>query len=288
MSIVKFESNGWIVARHDGAEPWRIECIDLGTRLEYSQPRDIRKLIKRMAESGDLKLSETAGIDEVLMRATVARIEKTGAISGVEHREVTEYWLTRAQALKVAARSETAPADALLDEMIHVFELALDGKLGGQKQLDANIVRALLAEQVEPLRVQLVAVRQQYADIQAENVNLRATITEIRSGSIATATPIELDVIAKLVSDLSALRRRAGNPLWRALHVRQEMSKVAHWGGAPGQRAASLPSVAVPYAKGWLEYEIDRLERGERKAERAAEEARRLAAESRQQRIDFN
>jgi hypothetical protein len=36
------------------------------------------------------------------------------------HREETidEYWLTQAQALKVSARSETAPADALLDEMV--------------------------------------------------------------------------------------------------------------------------------------------------------------------------
>jgi hypothetical protein len=54
-----------------------------------------------------------------------------------------EYWLTRNQALKVAARSETPPADALLDEMIRVFELAIDGKLRLASAVEPPLARLL-------------------------------------------------------------------------------------------------------------------------------------------------
>jgi hypothetical protein len=155
------------------------------------------------------------------------------------------------------------------------------GKTEPATQLDAGFVRALLAEHFEPLRAELAVYR-------SENVELRATIREIRDGRIATATKTELDFIATLVSDLSALRRHAGDKRWRAVNIRQEMAKVARWGARPGDKADCLPSASVPYAQGWLELEIGRLERAEREAARVKAEAQRLASEARQQKLDFD
>lgn len=99
----------------------RVRDVDLAERLGYAQSRDIRKLIKKLAECGDLS--------EVAMRATVTRIEKTGAIRGVEERTVDEYWLTEEEALFVAARSETKVAATILKGIIRVFVLARRGIL---------------------------------------------------------------------------------------------------------------------------------------------------------------
>ncbi len=155
-------------------------------------------------------------------------------------------------------------------------------------QFDPTHIRALLAEHIDPLTHAIAQYRSEMADVKAENARLYSVIHEIRGGSVAIATSTELELIAALVGDLSELRRRAGSPLWRAMHVRQELAKVARWGGAPGQRADSMPSDAVPYAKGWLELEISRLERTERETEKVREQSRRLERGSRQQAIDFS
>jgi len=109
------EVEGWPLGFTCEGEP-RIRDLDLGERLGFDRPRDVRKLVARMVDAGKL--------NDVDQRATVARGE--GAVAA---QPVTEYWLTEAQALKVAARSETDIADALLDEMIHVFMLARRGEL---------------------------------------------------------------------------------------------------------------------------------------------------------------
>jgi hypothetical protein len=62
------------------------------------------------------------------VRATVSR----SSIPNGGFRDDSAYHLTEAQALKVAAKSETEPADKLLDEIIRVFLLAKEGKLPGQ------------------------------------------------------------------------------------------------------------------------------------------------------------
>lgn len=109
---------GWPLLLSDGGEV-RIRDIDLAEKLRYARPRKIRDLIKKLIDEG--KLSEDC-------ERTVRGRSRTPT-GGEVVREVIEYHLTREQALKVAARSETDVADALLTEMIHVFTLALDGKL---------------------------------------------------------------------------------------------------------------------------------------------------------------
>lgn len=103
----------------DDEEP-RVLDLDLADRLGYSRPRDIRKLVERMIKRRQL----------TDVRATVAR----SSMPNGGAREDNAYHLTETQALKVAAKSETEPADKLLDEIIRVFMLAKEGKLPGQSK----------------------------------------------------------------------------------------------------------------------------------------------------------
>lgn len=111
--MVRFvEVQGWQVAVEGvGDAEAKIRDIDLAEKLGYTRPRDIRKLIERLIKEGKLL--------EVCMRASVSRIQKS--TGGVEEREVQEYWLTEAQALKVIAKSGTHIADQILDQVIAVF-----------------------------------------------------------------------------------------------------------------------------------------------------------------------
>jgi hypothetical protein len=109
------EVEGWPLGFDIDDEP-RIRDLDLADRLGYERPRKIRDLIARLI------LDEK--LNDIHQRPTVGRWP-----GQVAAQPVTEYWLTEAQALKVAAKSETEPADALLDEMIRVFLLARRGQL---------------------------------------------------------------------------------------------------------------------------------------------------------------
>ena len=114
---------GWPLGFLAGSQEPRVRDTDLGERLGYDRPRDVRKLIERMEIAEKLK--------DVHRCATVAR--------GAAPEVLTEYWLTEAQALKVAAKSETDVADALLDEMIRVFMLARRGLLETRPALSPEV-----------------------------------------------------------------------------------------------------------------------------------------------------
>ena len=130
---------GWTLARVDGASEVRIHDLELGRRAGLSRPRDIRKAIQRLEKRGRLP--------GICHRAAVARRVTTPQGHEQEY-EVTEYWLTRTEALKVVNALETPPAEAMQDEMIHVFELALDGRLPGQLPIDSAAIRAMLREEI--------------------------------------------------------------------------------------------------------------------------------------------
>lgn len=114
------KSQSTAIAKMVAIEGWTLDVTEdeprvldeeLGRRLGFSRPREIRKLIERMAKTGKLL--------GVLQRATATRYESKPGIW--QERVVDQYWLTEAQALKVVAKSETAIADAILDEVIRVF-----------------------------------------------------------------------------------------------------------------------------------------------------------------------
>lgn len=126
--------DGWSVTM-DGDEP-RIRDEELGIRLGFARPRDIRKLIERLLK--DRKLND------IRIRATVARVELRRGV----HRDqfVNEHWLTEAQALKVIAKSETATADAILDEVIAVFIAVRRGQLGTPQQVPVLSAAPLVSD----------------------------------------------------------------------------------------------------------------------------------------------
>lgn len=131
--LKRYTVDGLVFGHDDGSEEPRIRDIDLAVRLGYERPRSIRVLIGRLVRDG--KLNNSA-LCHALMR------------SG--GRPAQEYWLTEAQAIKVAARSDTEKADTLLDEVIRVFILARKGLLPPQA---APAAQALdLAAVVEMVR----------------------------------------------------------------------------------------------------------------------------------------
>lgn len=112
LSIVQVE--GWQVATggFDDGLP-RVRDIELAEHLGYERPRKMRDLIARLISDGKLNSFEVC--------TTVGQTTEAGG------RPSKEYWLTEAQALKVVAKSETAKADAILDELIRVFLMLRDG-----------------------------------------------------------------------------------------------------------------------------------------------------------------
>lgn len=143
---VEYEGSSWTLYKDD-SRPY-IRDLDWAERLGYERPRDIRELIRRLASEGRLGVCRT-------VRQT------SGALGG---RPATEYYLTEGQALKVAAKSETDYADAILDQIIAVFFAVRDGARGPQKggmgsgiDLGALIRKELTAAVQEEVRA---AVRQ--------------------------------------------------------------------------------------------------------------------------------
>jgi hypothetical protein len=109
------EVDGCMLDVQDG-EP-RIRDVDLGEVLGYERPRVIRELIER-------NLDDLPGIQQ---RRAVRRYEIR---PGVEHSQgVAEYHLSEAEALFIAARSETPAGAAVLRRLIDVFLLARRGLL---------------------------------------------------------------------------------------------------------------------------------------------------------------
>lgn len=98
--------NGYLVRRDFGDDEPRIHDLELARRLGYARPRKVRDLIAEMERDGKL--------------SNIAYCPEPGRSDG-RGRPASAFWLTEKQALKVIAKSETALADAILDEVIDVF-----------------------------------------------------------------------------------------------------------------------------------------------------------------------
>jgi hypothetical protein len=120
----------WTLTQIDEEKEPRIFDLELAARLGFAQQYDIRKLIKRMASSGQLE-----GI--------VATVAKN---TGKRGRPSESYYLTKAQALKVIARSETPTADKILDEVIAVYIAYQEGQLPPVAQIQPRQESKQIAE----------------------------------------------------------------------------------------------------------------------------------------------
>lgn len=121
--------DGWTLGFAGETDEPRIRDVELGERLGFDRPRDVRKLVARVAKS------PTFGAVEVC--ATVART--SGGRPG------SEFWLTEAQALKVIAKCETEKADTILDEVIAVYLAWRRGQVPQPTIAPASIINALAA-----------------------------------------------------------------------------------------------------------------------------------------------
>jgi hypothetical protein len=92
-----------------------VECEPYGSWLGYARPRDARGFARKLHKDGIINDSEIR-----------VRDRKTPGATG---RPVTEVWLTRTGATKLATRSNTPRAKALLDRVVAVFDAVLDGRL---------------------------------------------------------------------------------------------------------------------------------------------------------------
>ena len=99
---------------HD--EP-RVRDVDIGLRLEFDRPRDIRKLIERHS-------TELLSYGEVC--ATVARTSPKGG------RPSTEYWLNEGQTLLVCMFARTPAAAEVRRQVIEVFMAWRRGEMAPQ------------------------------------------------------------------------------------------------------------------------------------------------------------
>lgn len=88
----------------------RVHDLHLAECLGFSEPRAIRKLIKR----NEAKLSQLG------TRSTVSRVTITGQPS-------EEYYLNKKQAIFIAMKSETDKAFEVQEDIIHVYDAYTNG-----------------------------------------------------------------------------------------------------------------------------------------------------------------
>jgi hypothetical protein len=276
MKIIEFSINGWPLVLVNGSPEPRILDIELAKKLGYAHPADIRKLIRRLMDEGILNESEVF--------ATVAKTSMRGG------RPAKEYWLTEEQAILVTTQSKTETAITQLKTMVHVFRLAAHGQLPGQTQaqsLGADAVRALLEEHLLAFKAEMAIRDRERAIRDREIDDLKAVMIEIRNGDLATATETEQDAIRSDIRKLSAYGVLCSRPRSFHLTILLDMFKYgARWSG----KLHLMPSAKVPYAKGWLEGQLDALERANAEKFKVAKETQRHREadfKARQQKFDF-
>lgn len=116
----------------------RIRDLDLAERLGYTRRLNIRELIRGMIKDGKLRDVQTIRVTRMVARQGRGQVRV----------EEEEFWLTEAQALKAIAKCGMPKADAILDEMIEVFRLAIRGLLtpGRAHAAEARLAMFLLTE----------------------------------------------------------------------------------------------------------------------------------------------
>ncbi|WP_086931631.1 hypothetical protein [Agarilytica rhodophyticola] len=142
-----------------------IKDISLAEKLGYTEPKAIRRLIKRMLTKLQLKAEN--------VRDTVTRINNG------KGREVSEYYLDEKTTLKVITKSETENADAITDEMIDVFIAYRSGELQQSPKTALDIMLMQCQRLVDQERRQaetdrklsLVEDKQEHVDQRLEQLN---------------------------------------------------------------------------------------------------------------------
>lgn len=154
--------NNWTLTKIESQpEEIFVEDLFLAKQLQYKRPTNIRILIKRLIDNGDLKPSEVC----IKSVQTTAKGGRPGQ----------SYFLSESGALKVAAHSETPMGKKLLDEVINVFLMAKRGQLTPpQQQISTpaqvkELTKEIVKETIEALLPALLKLAQTQQAPQLQN-----------------------------------------------------------------------------------------------------------------------
>lgn len=236
--ITTFQVDGWTLSKlsSDDDEPV-IAAEVLGEKLGFTEPRAIRRLIKRMAGSGKLP--------EVCVRGIVSRTQMpTG---GVRETKVNEYFLTEAQALKVIAKSETEIADKILDEIIGVFVKVRKGLFAGQRQ--AFDMQALVSVVATTVATTVVATMGPMFEKLFGMMS--AQRNDAASGTIGREGAAFIRAGLKLYAEWMSPDDKIGQKSWR-VSAEHEIRGLVGFSGY-GRKWPELPSSLFPQVRMKLE-----------------------------------
>lgn len=225
-----------VEAAGDG-EP-RVRDVDLAERLGYERPRKVRALIERHA-------AELRRYGALSMRPVVERIEKTGAIRGIEEREVMEYWLNEGQAIDLCALSRTDLAIDVREEVIRVFMAVRHGRALPAPQPPAP---ALSLEQVVatlmPVMAQMVAqaVALALAPITAQIALMEARlgVAHATSGTLSAAVASSIKYRLREAAKVVVGSGRAKSVRSARCKLEQRLRGAVRWAGS-GCTIANMP-----------------------------------------------
>jgi len=154
-ALQEIKAGEWVLTRYGQEEEPRVSDLELARHLGYSEPRAIRKLIKRMISQDRLP-------GEIHVRSTMSRTSMPRG--GV--REVYEeaYSVTEKQALKVSTQSKTPKANQITDRLIDVYIAVRKGTPPAQPSLATPAPSHL---PLEILKAQQALNAQQHVSAQA-------------------------------------------------------------------------------------------------------------------------
>jgi len=240
MDIVKV--NGWTLTQEGEGEPL-IQDLELATRLGYARPGNIRGLIRRMEEAGQLT-------------GVYFTAKQTSTKGG---RPSEEYHLTEAQSLKVIARSKTDAADKILDEVIGVYIQWRRGQLASPAPAPSGLEQQVkqLADLVGMLVSMEHARCQREARAESTPVDFPATSPRLPAASKAKANQGELIPLHKawyLVADLCREWDIEYSDLWRefgrAGGRRKDQARQSNRGWQVREEIARKILVQLEYQRG--------------------------------------
>ena len=226
---------------------------ELAERLGFSQPRMIRKLIKRLAANQNF--------GQIHSRDTVSRQLTNGG--GEREYTVQEYLLTERQALKVVVKSGTPRAEELTEMILDVFEAWRAGRLVTPSQAAViqqsqinELVQSTIKE-VIPMFLAIVRPAIEALSIQVAEVKADVEKVGARASSSIVSKEDAVDIKQK-VKQLAMFWLQIGKkPTATACLSAAKMlaySSVGWWGA--GKRHDLLPRESVPRVKQLLDAEL--------------------------------
>lgn len=244
-----------LTVRDVGGVP-HVLATELAVRLEYAQPIDVNKLVKRLRKQG--KLSD---VDSV---ATVATLVNG---LGIEQ-SYTEWMLTETGAVIVAISSRTKVANQICRWVVNVFIEARHGRLGAAPGVDIGIVLAALTDvrgELRAMRIELAAAhakawdanaaafaamlnadRELWKEMKAGRDAVNATFAGYDSlarrlgwheenvaidGVITAKQHIELRGAVKRIADIEVLSGRWKNYRAAMRDIDRDLGETVRWGG---------------------------------------------------------